>query len=173
VTSWIALAAAAVLLFWIVGAYNRVVRLRTALVAAFLPVEAAHRDRQDLLERQTELVGAAIAAAAPRVEALGAALRQAASAREHARRRPGAASAVTSLRLADEILADARGRLPVPSLGGPDLPELGARLAAADLALAGARRDFNAAVATYNGAVVQFPTLLVAALFGFRTAGTF
>lgn len=171
--SWVAVAVGAVLLFWIVGAYNRVVRLRTALVAAFVPVATAHAERQALLERQTEVVGAAIAAAAPRVEGLRAALRQSETAREHARKRPGAAGAVASLRVADEILAEARARLPVPSLATVGLPELNAQLAAADAALVGARRDFNAAVAAHNRAVVQFPTVLVALLFGFRTAGSY
>jgi hypothetical protein len=77
VTGWLVAAIAAVLLFWVVGAYNRVVRLRTALVASFEPVEARHRERQELLERQMALVEAGIAAAAPRVEALRAAARQA------------------------------------------------------------------------------------------------
>lgn len=172
-TVWLSVAAGAVLLFWIVGAYNRVVRLRTALVAAFQPVEARHRERQELLERQMALVGPALAAAAPRLEALQAASRQAESAREHARRRPGATGAVTSLRLADEILADARARLPVQSLATPELPAVNARLAEVDLALAAARRDFNDTVAAYNRAVEQFPTLLVATVFGFRTAGVF
>lgn len=172
-TPWLVAALAAVLLFWTVGAYNRVVRLRTALVAAFVPVAARHRERQELLERLMALVGAAIAAAAPRVEALRAATRQAESAIEHAQRRPGSTGAITSLRVADEILADARARLPVQSLATPELPDVNAQLAAVDLALAAARRDFNAAVEVYNRAVEQFPTLLVAALFGFRTAGAF
>lgn len=172
-TPWLVASLVAVLLFWIVGAYNRVVRLRTALVAAFQPVEARHRERQELLERQLALVGEAIVAAAPRVEALRAAMRQAESARDHARRRPGATGATTSLRLADEILADARARLPVQSLATPELPAVNARLAEIDLALAAARRDFNEAVAAHNRAVLQFPTWLVATLFGFRTAGAF
>ena len=170
---WLLAAVAAVLLFWVVGAYNRVVRLRTALVAAFVPVEARHRERQELLEQQMALVGEAIAAAGPRVEALRAATRQAESAREHARRRPGATGAITSLRLADEILADARARLPVQSLSTSELPSVNARLADVDLALAAARREFTEAVASHNRAVAQFPTVLVAMLFGFRAAGTF
>ena len=62
-----------------------------------------------------------------------------------------AAGAVTSLRVAEEILADARARLPVQSVAGADLP--GAqyqKLAAGDTTLAFARREFNAAVAAYN-----------------------
>ena len=88
-------------------------------------------------------------------------------------RGPGAASAVTSLRVAEDILADARSRLPVQSVVGTDLPELNARLATSDTALSFARAEFNAAVAAYNEAVRQFPTLLVARLFNFRTAAVF
>jgi LemA protein len=163
----------AVVVFWIVGAYNRMVRLRNDLVARFTAVDERYRQRHALLQSQLDLLSTALAAAAPRLEALRAACRQADAAREHARMRPGAASAVTSLRVADEILADARSRLPVQSVAGVDLPELNQRLAASDTALAFTRGEFNAAVAAYNEAVRQFPTLLVAQLFGFRTAAVF
>lgn len=161
----------AVLVFWVVGAYNRVVRLRSAVVAAFLPVEARHRERQALLEQQMALVQETLATAGPRLDALRAACRQAETAREHARTHPGATSAITSLRLADEILADARARLPVQSLATPALPALNAELTSVESTLAFARREFNDAVQAYNRAVGQFPTGIVAALFGFRPAG--
>lgn len=163
-------AAFAILAFWIVGAYNRIVRLRNDLVARFVAVDHEYRERQSLIERQLEVLVAVLAAAAPRVEALRAACRQANAARERARIRPGAATAVTSLRVAEQIVADARAHLPVPSTAGPDLPDLVARLSRSDSALAFARREFNAAVSAYNAAVRQFPTVLVARLFSFREA---
>jgi len=166
-------AIAAVVVFWIVGAYNRLVRLRSDLVARFGTVDERYRQRQALLEGQLELLSTALAAAAPRLDALRAACRQADTAREHARARPGAANAVTSLRVADDILADARSRLPVQSMTGADLPDLNARLSASDTALAFARAEFNAAVVAYNDALHQFPTVLVAQLFGFRAAAAF
>jgi len=166
-------AIAAVLVFWIVGAYNRLVRLRSELVARFGTVDERYRQRHALLEGQLELLSTALASAAPRLDALRAACRQADTAREHARARPGAASAVTSLRVAEEILADARSRLPVQSVIGTDLPDLNAKLATSDTALSFARAEFNAAVTAYNEAVRQFPTLLVARLFDFRTASVF
>jgi LemA protein len=168
-----ATAVAAIVVFWIVGAYNRLVRLRSDLVARFAVVDERYRQRHALLDRQLELLSTALAAAAPRLDALRAACRQADTAREHARARPGAASAVTSLRVAEDILADARSRLPVQSVVGTDLPELNAKLATSDTALSFARAEFNAAVAAYNEAVRQFPTLLVARLFNFRTAAVF
>src|SRR5664279_745199 len=119
------------------------------------------------------MLSTALAAAAPRLDALRAACRQADAAREHARTRPGAAGAVTSLRVAEAIVADARARLPVQSASGVDLSDLNARLAASDTALAFARDEFNRAVDVYNEAVRQFPTIVVAWLFGFRTAAAF
>ena len=166
-------AIAAVVVFWIVGAYNRLVRLRSDLVARFGTVDERYRQRHALLERQLELLSAALAAAAPRLDALRAACRQADTAREHARARPGAASAVTSLRVAEDILADARARLPVQSVAGTALPELNAKLATSDTTLSFARAEFNAAVTAYNHAVREFPTLLVARLFNFRAAAAF
>ncbi len=80
---------------------------------------------------------------------------------------------MTSLRVAEEILVDARSRVPVQSVAGVDLPDLNAKLATSDTALQFARNEFNAAVALYNEAVRQFPTVLVARLFGFRAAALF
>jgi LemA protein len=119
------------------------------------------------------MLAAGLASAGPRLDALRAACRQADAAREHARARPGAASAVTSLRVADEILADARARLPVQAIPGLDLPGLNSELALVDTALSFARSEFNAAVAAYNDAVGQFPTVLLSRLFGFRAAAPF
>ena len=167
-------AIAAVVVFWIVGAYNRLVRLRSELVARFGTVDERYRQRHALLEGQLDLLSTALAAAAPRLDALARGVPPGRrGARARARSRPGAASAVTSLRVAEDILADARSRLPVQSVVGTDLPEVNARLATSDTALSFARAEFNAAVAAYNEAVRQFPTVLVARLFNFRSAAEF
>ncbi len=165
--------AGAVFIFWLVGAHNRLVRLRSALVARFASIEAHGRQRQALLDDQIEVVqGALVETAAPRLEALRAACQQAEAARERARLRPAAAAAITSLRVAEEILADARARLPVQSVGKADLPALNSRLAESDAALAFAQREFNASVVAYNEAAAQFPTVLVARMFRFPPAAT-
>jgi len=163
---------AAALLFWVVGAYNRLVRLRGAIVRGFPPVDEQFTLRHGLLHRQIEVVAPALPDAAPRIEVLRAACVQVEAACTHARQRPGAAGAITSLRLADNILGEARARLPVQSIAGADLSELNAQLAASDATLAFARRQFNDAVMEYNAAVRQFPTVLIVGLFGFRSAGT-
>lgn len=162
----------AALLFWVVGAYNRLVRLRGAIVRRFVPVHEQFRLRHGLLQQQITALETALPSATPRIDALRAASQQVDAACAHARQRPGAIGAITSLRLADEILAEARARLPVPSMPGLDLAELNAQLTASDTTLAFARRQFNEAVTGYNAAVVQFPTVMIVGLFGFRGAGT-
>jgi len=162
----------AVLLFWIVGAYNRLVRLRGAIVRRFVPVDEQFKLRHALLQQQIDALEPALPNAAQRIAALRAANQQVDAACSHARQRPGAAGAITSLRMADDILAEARARLPVQGIAGLDLGELNTQLLASDVALAFARRQFNDAVNGYNSAVTQFPTVMIVGLFGFRSAGT-
>jgi LemA protein len=168
----IGIVVAAVLLFWTVGAYNRLVRLRNTIVSSFAPVDEQFGLRHALLQEQLEAVGTSLSQAAPRVEALRAASLQTDMARAHAKAHPGAPGAITSLRLADEILAEARARLPVPAIAGSGISEIQARLTASDTALAFARGGFNTAVLDYNRAIGQMPTRVIAWLFGFAPAGT-
>ena len=163
---------AAAILFWIVGAYNRLVRLRGEIVRRFPPVDEQFGLRATLLQQQIEALAPVLPGAAPRIEVLRAACQQLEAACAHARQHPGATGAITSLRLADDILSEARARLPVQSAAGLDLSVLNAQLSASDATLAFARRHFNEAIVGYNAAVRQFPTVLIVGLFGFRSAGT-
>ena len=146
--------------------------LRNDLVARFAAVDELYRQRHALLERQLELLSTALAAAAPRLEALRAACRQADAAREHAQR------AARRGERGDEP-ARRRGhprrcaRAPAGAVGGrrrPARAQRAARRRATPRSTSRAR-EFNAAVARYNEAVRQFPTVLVARLFGFRAGG--
>jgi LemA protein len=166
-TLWLGIGAA-VLLFWSVGAFNRLVALRGAIVRGFAPVDEQFRLRHALLLRQAE----ALAHTDPtQAQALLAACAQALAACDHARAHPGAAGAITSLRLAEEVLAETRQRIPSPP-SGAEAAALTAEVAASDTTLAFACRQFNERVSRYNSAVRQFPTWLLAGLFRFRPAGT-
>ncbi len=170
-TTQLAIAAGtAVLLFWTVGAYNRLVRLRHAIGRGFAPVDAQFRQRQALLAEQCDALAAPLADQAALLDALRAACQQADTAHARARAHPGAAVATASLRLAEDILADTRSRLPAEATGHPDLADITTRLTASDATLAFARQQFNDTVKEYNHAVRQFPTWLMAWLFSFRTA---
>lgn len=169
-------ALAAVLIFWAVGAYNRLVGLRNTLVRSFAPVDTQFRHRHALLLRLADALASRLTEAPQPVEALRAACAQAEAACQRARARPGAPGLTTSLRLAEDILGDARARLPAEALADlvtdAALAELSAELTAGDNTLAFARRQFNDSVDAYNQAVRQFPTWLIAGLFRFRRAGT-
>lgn len=162
--------AAAVLLFWSVGAYNRLVRLRHALARRFATVDEQFRARQALLRRLADGVPADAPDAAAALDVLRAACAQVEAACDRARSRPAAAGTITSLRLAEDILAEARARLNDGLLADAGLAPLLAEVTAADSTLAYARRQFNDAVDGYNRAVRQFPTWVIAGPFGFRQA---
>lgn len=162
----------AALTFWVVGAYNRLVRLRGDIVRQFAPIDVQFKLRQASLHRQIDALAPTLANAGPRLDALRAACRQTESACAQAKLKPLAADAVTGLRVAEGILAEARARLPVHGAPGLVLADLTLQLGAIDSTLAFARGQFNAAVEAYNQAVRQFPTLLVAGLFGLHPAGT-
>ena len=162
----------AAMLFWVVGAYNRLVALRGAIVRQFAPIVALLTQRHALLRQQVDALAPVLPNAAPRLDALRAACQQCEAACAHATARPGTVGAIASLRLAEDIVGEARARLPVQSVAGVDLSALNTELAAVDTALAFARGQFNAAVSGYNDAVRQFPTVLIVSLFGFRPAAT-
>jgi LemA protein len=164
--------AAACAVFWLVGAYNRLIRLRGAIVRQFVPVHEQFLQRHALLERLALALSAVLANAAPRLDALRAALGQVHTACVRAKARPVRAEAINSLRIAEGILSEARAHLPVQSAPGTELTELNTQLLASDAALGFARQQFNATVTQYNRAIRQFPTLLLVGLFGFRTAAT-
>ena len=162
---------AAVLLFWCVGAYNRLVRLRNVIVQRFVPVDEQFKLRHALLVQQADALAPMLADRPQWLDALRAACAQADAAHARARTRPWATGSTTSLRLAEDILSDTRARWPAETNTSAELADIHTRLAASDATLAFARRQFNDAVEEYNHAVRQFPTWLIASLFSFRAAG--
>ncbi len=172
----------AVIAFWIVGAYNRLVRLRTAIHEAFAGVEAQIRQRHELLGAWTTALREVFDDSA-QIDALDAAAAHLMQTVEASRQRPSATAAMGNLAVAENTLVAARGKLAAalpahinqPSLSerAGDLSGLGDRILAVDSTLAFARQQFNAAVEVYNAALRQFPTTLLAGLFGFQSAGTF
>lgn len=168
----------AVLAFWAVGAYNRLVSLRNDISRAFAPVEMQIRQRHTLLGQWGAALEPLLEHEPQALEALLAAGSQLQTACDLVRSRPSAARPMASLRLAEETLAQARARLRavLPAkpemLAGLGVAALSEELTAVDNALAFARRQFNEATQTYNDALDQFPTWVVAGVFRFRGAGT-
>lgn len=172
-----ALAALAVLGFWAVGAYNRLIGLRNDLARSLLPVQAQLAQRHDLLRKWAEAMSAVIGSDPKCKEPVVAACTQVQTAFEALCARPADAAAASLLRLAESVLSTTRHRLIVeaparqPHLSRLQIEELGRQLAAIDATLGFAREQFNAAVLIYNRAVRQLPTGLISRTMGFGLAG--
>lgn len=177
----------AVLLFWFVGAYNRLVRSRAAVLQAYATLDAA-------LRKQLDFVQASITASLPQQDAsspgpsssvapLQAATTQLATVLGATRLHPLDPGAMAALATALQVLInawqrqhpdavtvfDADGTLsrPVPlqpDAGVAPVPGAVAPIAWPEPSAAAeiARSQFNLAVAHYNAAIAQFPALLVA-----------
>ncbi len=178
---WVTLLVVVLLMFWAVGARNRLVSMRNDISRCFTLVQAQIQQRHQLLAQWTDSLRVALGEAAPELASVQAACQQVQVACEHLQLKPAGAQPATSLRMAEETLAAARQRVPVPAaLAGPqemlmnEPPGLALSdsLAAADNTLAFARHQFNNATQAYNDALMQFPTWVIAGLFGFRAAGT-
>jgi LemA protein len=181
-TAWGLLLAAAVLGFWMLGAYNRLVRLRNAVVEAFATLAPQLLHRHDLTAALAQAARSWLDAA-PRsdeterglYEALMAAANQARAATVAAQARSAEADALKSLSMAEQVLAGALAQAAPalarePSEAQADQRERWAQLEATRPQLAFTAQLFNRAVDDYNGAARQFPTNIVATLFGFRPA---
>lgn len=165
---------AAVLLFWAVGAYNRLVGLRNVIGRAFVQVDALIKRRHELITLLAEAARPYAAHQSDTLDAACAACNQARSALDLARTRPCAYGAVTSLSMAEDVLDTLRARLldaveaSTYLTDDPGLRETTTELNATETKLAYARQVFNDAVADYNTAVRQLPTRLLSNLYGFR-----
>jgi LemA protein len=167
-------AALAVLVFWLVGAYNRLTRLRGAIGVAWQQID-------ELLSRRSLLVRSLVEALREPLADEAATLATLAQAeqRQHAavlalRSRPAQATPLTAWVVAEGELASPLARL----LALLDQhPELSASEAVAPAyaelrvlapRLAYARQLFTSAAGSYNEALAELPTRWVARLFGMQ-----
>jgi len=166
-----------VLMFWAVGAYNRIVEMRNAIASAYAQVDAQLRRRHELLPQWVDALRPLFDGEQGTFDAVLAASDQAHAVATVARGRPGAARVVASLALAEQVLAGRLGRVhtllerrPLDDTD-PALASVIAELSTIEQQLAFARQLFNTAALSYNRAVHQFPTNMLAPLFRFRPAG--
>jgi len=173
IVSWVVVA---VIVFWGVGAYNRLVRLRNVIGNSFAQIDVQLKRRYDLIPNLVEVARKYAAHERETLEAVTAARNQAKSAADVARTRPTAAGAVTSLAMAEQVLGSAMDRLMAVVEAYPELKadqtlrELSEELTSTENKVAFSRQLFNDATLDYNNAAQQFPTNLMANLFGFREA---
>ena len=172
-TQLISIAVLAVLVFWAVGAYNRLVRLKNTIANAFGQIDVQLKRRYDLIPNLVEAAKKYLSHERETLEAVIAARNQAKSASDAARSRPANALAITTLAVAEQALGSSLGQLFALNEAYPDLKadetirELSEELTSTENKVTFARQAFNDAVLDYNNAQGQFPAVLVAKLFSF------
>jgi LemA protein len=179
VTRWIfiAIAVIAVLVFWGIGAYNRLVGLRGAIVAAFAQIDEQMRRRQALLHALLEPLRADLPSEQGALDAVAAALQQVMAAAEAARAKVCMAVPIGQLSTHEGQLAAALTRLHAlieqhaQLRERDDIAPRAAELREIETRLGFARQLFNEASLQYNRAVHQFPTSMLISMFRFGEAG--
>ena len=172
-TNLILIAILATLVFWAVGAYNRLIRLKNVIATAFGQIDVQLKRRYDLIPNLVEAAKKYLSHERETLEAVINARNQAKSASDAARSRPANALAVTKLVAAEQALDGSLGRLFAVAEAYPELKadqtirELSEELTSTENKVAFARQAFNDAVLDYNNAQGQFPALLIAKLFSF------
>lgn len=171
------LAAAAVLMFWMVGAYNRLVALRNGIGAAVAQLDDGLMRRAAAAELLVQALRAPLQAEQGALDALVAALLGAQAATTGLRARPSAARAALAFSHAEGSWAAAFSRVKALVEQQAELqadagvaPQLHA-LADAQARVGFARQLFNDAAESYDEAARLFPTSLLARLYGFGPAG--
>ncbi len=172
-TQLIAVAVLAVLIFWSVGAYNRLVRLKNIIANAFGQIDVQLKRRYDLIPNLVEAAKKYLSHERETLEAVIQARNQAKSASDAVRSRPANALAVTTLAVAEQALTNSLGSLFALNEAYPELKadvtirDLSEELTTTENKVTFARQAFNDAVLDYNNAQGQFPAVLVAKLFSF------
>jgi LemA protein len=173
VSLWVFLAVGLVLFFWAVGAYNRLVRLKNAIANAFGQIDVQLKRRYDLIPNLVEVARRYLAHEAQTLEAVIAARNQARTAEQTAAGNPLNAGALGALAGAEQLLGGALGKLFAVVEDYPDLKadqnmrELSEELTSTENRVGFARQAYNDHVLEFNDAAAQFPTLVIARLFGF------
>ena len=172
-TQLISLAIVALLIFWAVGAYNRLVRLRNTIANAFGQIDVQLKRRYDLIPNLVEAAKKYLSHERETLEAVINARNQAKTASDAVRSRPVSALAVTTLAVAEQALTSSLGSLFALNEAYPELKadqtirELSEELTSTENKVTFARQAFNDAVLDYNNAQGQFPAVLIAKIFSF------
>ncbi len=165
-----------VLVFALVGIYNRLVTYRNQYKNAFAQIDVQLKRRYDLIPNLVETAKGYIKYERETLEAVSKARYEAMSAAKAAAANPGNPEAMAGLAQAEGMLTGALGRLLAVVENYPDLKanqtmlSLMEELTSTENKVAFARQAFNDAVMAYNIAREKFPANLVAGMFGFGPA---
>lgn len=175
-TGWVLLGIALVLIFWAVGAYNRLVTLRNRVKNAFAQIDVQLKRRYDLIPNLVETAKGYMQHERATLEAVIAARNQAVTANAKASGDPTNAGALQQLAAAEGALSSTLGKLFALSEAYPDLKanenmmQLTEELTGTENRIAFSRQAYNDGVMEYNTAIEQFPGSVIANMFAFKAS---
>lgn len=168
-----------VIALWVIGIYNKLVRLRNRYENAFSQIDVQLKRRYDLIPNLVETVKGYLKHERETLEAVISARNLALQAEQQAASHPGDPQAIRALGGAEQQLTGALGRLLAIAEAYPDLKAnqnmiaLQEELTSTENKVAFARQAFNDSVMQYNMEREQFPSVLFADTFGFQKAELF
>ncbi|MEO5958258.1 MAG: LemA family protein [Opitutaceae bacterium] len=170
---------ALILIFWVIGIYNKLVELRNRFKNAFAQIDVQLKRRYDLIPNLVETAKGYLKHESSTLEAVIKARNIALAASQSAAANPADANAMKGLVAAETGLAGALSRLMVVSEQYPDLKanqnmmQLTEELTSTENKIAFARQAYNDSVMTYNTTREVFPNVIFAGTFGFQPAELF
>ncbi len=165
-------AVAAVLFFWGVGIYNRLVTLKNRYENMFSQIEVQLQRRYDLIPNLVETVKGYMSHERETLEAVITARNQAVGALKAAAAAPGDASAMAGLAAAEQGMGGVLGKLFAVAEAYPDLKanqnmmQLTEELTTTENKVSFARQGYNDSVTEYNTYKQTFPPVFFAGMFG-------
>lgn len=173
ITTLIVLVVLALLVFYVIGIYNKLVTLKNRFENAFSQIAVQLKRRYDLIPNLVETAKAYITHERDTLEAVVKARNQALQGLQAASANPGSPAAIADLANAETLLGAAMSRLSVVMEAYPDLKasqnmlQVSEELTSTENKIAFARQAFNDAVTEFNTYKQTFPPVLLANAFGF------